>query len=68
MRNWLGIWETTVMEGMETLLNFSPAALAIFSLKPASSTGKSCAESPTSHIQIFLGHAPGGLLHPWEMK
>lgn len=36
--------------------------------QPASSTGKSCAEFPTSPSQTFLGQAPGGLLHPWEMK
>lgn len=45
-----------------------PAALGILSFKPASSTGKSCAESPTSHSQTFLGQAPVGPLHPWEMK
>lgn len=32
-RSWLGIWGNAVMEGVETLQNFSPAALGIFSLK-----------------------------------
>lgn len=67
-RSWLGIWENAVMEGMETLQNFSPAALAILSLKPAFSTGKSCAESPAGHSQTFLGQALVGPLHPWDTK
>lgn len=68
MRSCLGVWENAVMEGMETLQNISPAALGIFSFKPDSSTGNSCAESPTSHSQTFLGQALRGPLHPWEMK
>lgn len=58
MGSWPGIWENATREGMEAPQSFSPTVLGILSLEPASSTGKSCAQSPPGYSWVFLGRAP----------